>query len=239
MALGMGMSCVKYLLIAFNLLFAITGLIIFIVGIKAEMRLSPYIDFTDGHFWSSAPVVQIIVGVVIFIVAFLGCCGAFNENHCMIVTFAVLLLVTFIAELAVGIAGYANHANLEQSVVRHLNESLKEYPTNKDVQRSWDIMQTDLVCCGVFGPKDWSNNTLPVPDSCCSAREVTDGAAAACNMDSTDIHSNGCLPKMLDIFKDNAYLIGGVGLGIAFVPLLGVIFACCLARSIRSQYETV
>lgn len=233
------MSCIKYLLIAFNLLFAITGLIIFIVGIKAEIRLSPYIDWTDGHFYTSAPVLQIIVGVVIFIVAFLGCCGAFNENHCMIITFAVLLLVTFIAELAIGIAGYANHTNLEQSIVRHLNESLKDYPTQPDVKRSWDIMQTDLTCCGVYGPKDWANNTLAIPDSCCSAQVVTNGAAAACTIDSDTLHKNGCLPKILDLLKDNAYLIGGVGLGIAFVPLLGVIFACCLARSIRSQYETV
>jgi CD63 antigen len=32
------------------------------------------------------PVLLIVVGVTVFVVAFFGCCGAVKENHCMIMT---------------------------------------------------------------------------------------------------------------------------------------------------------
>ncbi|XP_013140975.1 PREDICTED: CD63 antigen-like [Papilio polytes] len=239
MAIGVGMSCVKYLLFCFNLLFALTGLIILIVGIWVEANSHPYINLTDEGFYTTGPVVLIIVGVIVFIVAFFGCCGAVKENHCMIVTFAIFLLVIFIAELAVGIAGYVKHDDIKDSIVRHLNTTIKEYPTNKEVQSTFDILQTDLQCCGIYGPGDWANNSMAIPDTCCAGREIKEGAAAACAPDSPGFHSLGCVVKLVPLFNDIALLLGGVGLGIALVQLVGVIFACCLARSIRSEYETV
>ncbi|KAG6442152.1 hypothetical protein O3G_MSEX002187 [Manduca sexta] len=244
MALGGGMSCVKYLLFCFNLLFAITGLIILIVGIKAQINSWPYIDLTDENFYTSGPVVLIIVGIIVFIVAFFGCCGAVKENHCMIVTtycaqFSVFLLIIFIAEMAVGIAGYMKHSDLEASIVRHLNETIDQYPTNKEVAKTFDIVQTDLECCGIKGPEDWAAHNLTIPSTCCTGIEINNSMAAQCTSSSPGFHSEGCLDKLVTHFKDIAMVLGGVGLGIALVQLLGVIFACCLARSIRSQYETV
>ncbi|CAH0406655.1 unnamed protein product [Chilo suppressalis] len=237
MALGGGMSCVKYLLFCFNLLFAVTGLIILIVGAKAQISLSPYVELTGENFYISGPIVLIIVGIIVFIVAFFGCCGAFKENHCMIVTFAVFLLIIFVAELAVGIAGYMKHTDLENSIMRNLNATIKEYPTNDDVKKTFDIIQTDLQCCGIYGPGDWKNNSLPIPESCCAAQEIKGGAVVAC--DDQNIHKKGCLGEVVDYLRSIATVLGGVGLGIALIQLLGVIFSCCLARSIRNQYETV
>lgn len=239
MAIGAGMSCVKYLLFCFNLLFAITGLIILIVGIKAEINSSPYIDLTDENFYTSGPIVLIIVGVIVFIVAFFGCCGAVRENHCMIVTFSVFLLIIFLAELAVGIAGYMKHQDLENSILAHLNGTIKEYDTNKDVAKTFDIVQTDFKCCGINGPDDWKANNISMPATCCSGQEITGGVPAPCTPLSDHFHKEGCLDKLVQYFKDTALVLGGVGIGVAIVQLLGVIFACCLARSIRSQYETV
>ncbi|KAM3961804.1 CD63 antigen [Aphomia sociella] len=239
MALGGGMSCVKYLLFLFNLLFAITGLIILIVGIKAEVNSSPYIDLTDENFYTSAPVVMIIVGIIVFVVAFFGCCGAVKENHCMIITFSVFLLIIFVAELAVGIAGYVKHKDLENNIMRHLNDTIKDYPTNADVRRTFDIIQTDLQCCGINGPKDWKNNNIPIPSTCCDGQEITNGTPYNCDSTSPTLHQDGCLQKVVQHLQEIAAVLGGVGLGIAIIQLLGVIFACCLARSIRSQYETV
>ncbi|CAB3234639.1 unnamed protein product [Arctia plantaginis] len=239
MAIGGGMSCVKYLLFFFNLLFAVTGLIIFIAGIKAEINALPYTDFTNSNFYTSAPIVLIIVGVIVFIVAFFGCCGAVKENHCMIITFSVFLLIIFVAELAVGIAGYVKHQDLENSIMEVLNKTMKEYPTNKDVAKSFDILQTDLQCCGINSPKDWAANNMSLPATCCAGQEISGGVPAPCTEQSEHFHTKGCLPLLVAYFKSITMVLGGVGLGVAIVQLLGVIFACCLARSIRSQYETV
>ncbi|XP_028028806.1 CD63 antigen-like [Bombyx mandarina] len=239
MALEGGMSCVKYLMFCFNLLFAITGLIILIVGIRAEINSYPYMNFTDENFYKFAPIVLIIVGIIVFIVAFFGCCGAVKENHCMIITFSVFLLIIFVAELAVGIAGYMKHTDLEDSVMRNLNASITQYPVDKNVQKTIDIIQTDLQCCGINSPADWADHGLPIPSTCCSAQEINNGVVADCTENSTNFHSKGCLTKLVVHMKDIGMVLAGVGVGIALVQLLGVIFACCLARSIRSQYETV
>jgi len=55
-----------------------------------------YVDYfsygEDGSKYVSVSVFIIIVGVIFFVIGFLGCCGAYKENYCMVVTaFAVLL----------------------------------------------------------------------------------------------------------------------------------------------------
>ncbi|KAL0893617.1 hypothetical protein ABMA27_013789 [Loxostege sticticalis] len=218
MALGGGMSCVKYLLFCFNLLFAITGLIILIVGAKAMYSLSPYIDLTGENFYVSGPIVLIIVGVIVFIVAFFGCCGAVKENHCMIVTFSIFLLIIFVAELAVGIAGYVKHQDLENSIIKNLNATIKDYPTNPDVKNTFDIIQTDLKCCGIYGPGDWKNNSMPIPDSCCSAHEINkDNVVEACK--PANIYQTGCYGEVVTFLNSIAAVLGGVGLGIAAIQV--------------------
>lgn len=241
MALGGGMSCVKYLLFAFNLLFAITGLVVLAVGIKALIDSSPYVDLSDERLYTSLPVLLIIVGIIVFVVAFFGCFGAVKENHCMVVTFSVFLLFIFVAELAIGIAGYMEHNNLEKTISKQLEKSITDYSTDASVKKMFDMVQTELYCCGINGPKDWTNKSMTIPESCCDGQEINSAGVITmpCSITSEHIHSAGCLPKLVEYFNHIAVILGGVGIGIAVVQLLGVIFACFLARSIRSQYETV
>ena len=57
--------------------FQILGLALIIVGALAQ-------SFVVGHFREA--IFVIIIGGVIFIVAFFGCCGAIKENRCMLIT---------------------------------------------------------------------------------------------------------------------------------------------------------
>lgn len=36
--------------------------------------------------FSAPPIVLMVIGSIIFVIAFFGCCGAIQESHCMIVT---------------------------------------------------------------------------------------------------------------------------------------------------------
>lgn len=66
------------------------------------------------------------------------------DGFLLLFQFSVFLLIIFIAELAVGTAAYLKHQDLETSVVKSLNESLKQYPTNPDIKKNFDIIQTDV-----------------------------------------------------------------------------------------------
>ncbi|CAG9819246.1 unnamed protein product [Phaedon cochleariae] len=231
-----GMSCVKYMLFAFNLLFAISGIAILTVGAIIHMVYSHYSNFVYTSY-QSAPIVLIIVGVVIFIVAFFGCCGAVKENHCMVVTFSVLLLAILILELVAGIMGYVKRNEVEVMLESKLNSTMYSYYTNPEIENTWDIAQHEAECCGMNGPTDWQKITRndSLPHTCCPNTQ-DDGS---CTLKTPNVYTASCFEKLKAVFNKYGAIIGGVGIGVAISQLVGVIFACCLARSIRREYETV
>ncbi|KAG5315864.1 CD63 protein, partial [Acromyrmex insinuator] len=219
-----GMACVKYLLFLFNLIFAITGIVFISVGGVILVVYSGYSNFVDSWFFA-APLLMIVVGVIVFLVSFFGCCGAVKENHCMIITFSVLLLLIFALELGAGITGYMMRGEVANMLENRLNDTLRQYELNPDIRRSWDIMQHDLQCCGMNNPADWPHIEIPTQ--------------SRCDLNSIHVYSEGCMMKLQSAIENNAMILGGVGIGVALIQLIGVVFACCLARSIRREYETV
>ncbi|XP_008556489.1 CD63 antigen [Microplitis demolitor] len=231
-----GMACVKYLLFLFNLIFAITGIVFIAVGAVILAMYNDYSNFMDNWFFA-APVLMIVVGVTVFLVSFFGCCGAVKEHHCMIITFSVLLLLIFALELGAGICGYMMRNEVGKMLQSRLNNTMPLYKSDPKVQKSWDVMQHDFKCCGIATSSDWAilyPNT-ELPNSCC--HEVV--LNHKCDSNSITVSSEGCMKKLKDAIEDKAVILGAVGIGIALVQLIGVIFACCLARSIRREYETV
>lgn len=85
------------------------------MGAKAQINAHPYVDLTDESFYTSAPVILIIVGLIVFVVAFFGCCGAVKENHCMIVTVSFFL----IEYVSGGKISYATHLHEHHRNVRY------------------------------------------------------------------------------------------------------------------------
>ncbi|KAJ6649572.1 CD63 antigen [Pseudolycoriella hygida] len=205
-----GVSCVKYLVFVFNLLFALTGLTILCVGAIIQSSYHHYSTFVGASFWS-APILMIVVGAVVFVIAFLGCCGALKENSCMVLTFCILLLVIFLCELGIGIAGYIKNAQIEDILETGFNKTMAEYNNNKE---AWRLVQTELHCCGINGPADYiqvyPNGTLP--NSCCVKFEQH---SDTCTQENAI--KKGCLPILLEFFKSRALILGGVGIGIAVI----------------------
>lgn len=90
--------------------------------------------------------------------------------------------------------------------------------------------------CGINGPNDWKRiyiNTT-VPSTCC---HLLPENVKQCT--SVYASKEGCYPKLLNFLDTKSLLLGFVGIGIAIVQLIGVIFACALSRAFRENYETV
>jgi len=248
-----GMKVIKYSIFCFNLLFWISGIVIIAVGAVAQAQFMQYDSFLEDKFFSP-PVLLIVVGCFITLIAFFGCCGAIKENHCMTMTFAVLLAIILILELSAGIAAYVLRGDLNTYVNNGMKTQLDDYNetnTQLAVTHNWDQIQQELSCCGVNSPSDWINATTwvatnhtnkDVPDSCCrnhTAAVARQGCGIG-NLGVTNVtFTQGCYPLLKNEIEGNILAVGGVGIGLAFLQLIGVIFACCLARAIRFQYETV
>ena len=66
----------------------LAGLGLIIAGAVVQTRFRDYLDFFGSTF-SAVAVVAIIIGCVIFVIGFFGCCGAYKEQYCMIMTVSI------------------------------------------------------------------------------------------------------------------------------------------------------
>ncbi|GAB6028328.1 hypothetical protein CHUAL_002501 [Chamberlinius hualienensis] len=238
------MSCVKYLVFIFNFLFWVSGIAIIVVGSLIYVQLNKYGDVLNDNF-TAAVVLLIVVGCIVTIIAFFGCCGACKENHCMIMTFAVLLGIIFVLELAAGITCYVYRSEIDSIALKEFNNAWSSYgqgtgPESEGITKTIDLIQHDLKCCGVNNYTDystypWGKSNPGVPKSCCNSDLTRECNPAL----PTDIYTEGCYYKLKSELERDVLVVAGFGVGIAFIQLIGVAFACCMASAIRKNYEVV
>ncbi|XP_057654103.1 CD63 antigen-like [Diorhabda carinulata] len=229
----------RYMLIIFNLIFVITGVVIISVGISSKAYFHEFDKLMDNKYFYISDLL-IVIGVVIFLIAFFGCCGAIKENACMTTTYSTLLVIIFVLELTVGIVAVVLKGDVEQFLDNRLHETMKQYgnKTFNETTAIWDAVQNQFKCCGVDNYTDWYNilhNNIDLPLSCC---KIPPGSTSfTCNSNNT--YKVGCLQEFGDFVSYNISYVEGIGIGLAVIQLLGIIFSCCLSKFIRSDYETV
>ncbi|CAL1681603.1 unnamed protein product [Lasius platythorax] len=226
-----GMNAIKYVLFVFNLVFAISGIGIIAAGACVLADVGEFTHFVEGRIMAP-PIVLIIAGAIVFVIAFLGCYGAIKEHYNMLIAFAAALLIIFVIELAVGIAAAVFKNDFSMVMKDTLKESIKNY-TEAD-RLAWDNVQKKLQCCGVDGPNDWgpaNGFTSSFPSSCCMDMQVI------CQIGSTSVYQEGCFNKLEMRVHKGATVLIGVGIGIAFVEIAGIILACCLAAAIKRETD--
>lgn len=224
------MSFIKYILFIFNLIFAISGIGIIATGALVLADVGDYNHFVEGRILAPS-IVLIVAGAIVFIIAFLGCYGAIKENYNLLIAFATALLIIFVIELAVGIAAAVFKNNFSMVMKDALKVSMKNF-TEADKQ-AWDKVQKELQCCGVDGPKDWFNGNTGFPSSCCNDTQLTQATNVQCVI--YNAHKEGCFSKMEMRVHNDATVLIGVGIGIAFIEIVGIVLACCLAAAIKKE----
>ncbi|NWI17844.1 CD63 protein, partial [Crypturellus soui] len=215
------------------------GVVLIAIGIYAQVTLNKALVVTDASA-SSTPVAIVVVGVIIFFISFFGCCGAWKESYCMVTTFAVLLSLIFLVEVAAAIAGYVFKDEVRAGLEQGLREAVEQYAEDAELREAVDELQKEFHCCGVANYTDWAtvapfkgNDT--VPRSCCRVN------ATNCNVHPSPatVYQEGCVQGLEAWMKRNIVVVAAVALGIAFFEVLGIVFACCLMRGIRSGYEVM
>uniref|UniRef100_A0A3B4BK26 Tetraspanin n=1 Tax=Periophthalmus magnuspinnatus TaxID=409849 RepID=A0A3B4BK26_9GOBI len=83
MAVEGGLKLVKYLVFFFNFIFWLCGLALIVIGVLVQISLHNTLMIKDAS-GSGAPILLIALGVIVFLISFFGCCGAWKENFCMI-----------------------------------------------------------------------------------------------------------------------------------------------------------
>lgn len=222
------MGMIKYLLFIFNFIFALCGLAILIVGVLVHIEDKKYINEMDGltDNLTFQSIALIVIGSIIFIIAFFGCCGAIRESHCMVITFASLLLTILIIQVAIAIYTFVALKNADEINFKeeYKTKVFDKYNSSEETKELVNLIQKELECCGVDSYNDFNGN---IPGSCC-------GKNSSDTCHQQDAYHRGCVIALKDFFKYASAIVGGIALGIAAIELIGIIFALCLANSIKN-----
>ncbi|XP_056126340.1 tetraspanin-2a [Rhinichthys klamathensis goyatoka] len=208
-----GMKCVKYLLFVFNFIFWLSGSVVLAVGLW--LRFDP--DTANLLAENDAPehffiAVYILIGAggVMMLVGFFGCFGAVRESQCLLGSFFACLLVIFGAEVAAGVFGFLNKEKIINDVRNYYESTLG----NDNRTAIASMYHKVLDCCG-------TESSRP-PDLCSEAGPNTD-----------------CIKAIEDFFNEKLFIIGYVGLGIAGIMIIGMIFSMVLCCAIRNSREVI
>ncbi|XP_003969674.1 CD151 antigen-like [Takifugu rubripes] len=239
-----GTICLKYLLFAFNFMFWLAGGVVMAVGVWTLIEKTDYISLLPSMTYAASAYILVLAGVIVMVTGVLGCCATFKEHRKLLRVYFVLLLCIFLLEILAGVLAYIYYQQLNQE----LKQSLKETMTTKyaqkghdQVTKAVDKLQQEFKCCGSNGSSDWAEsifirsgaNGRLVPDSCCKT------STELCGL--RDHPSNiykvegGCISKLEEFILDHLKIIGAVGVGIACVQIIGMVFTCCLYRNLKAE----
>lgn len=210
------MKCVKYLLFIFNFIFWLSGLLVLAVGLW--LRFDP--DTVELLTGDNAPdtfflAVYILLGAggLMMLVGFFGCFGAVRESQCLLASFFACLLIIFGAEIAAGVFGFLNKDQIVEEVQKFYSSSFSS-TTNMNATAIALIYHKTLNCCG---------GSTPDPTMC----------------PEEEAEKQDCLAAIKNFLNEKLHIIGFVGIGIAGVMIIGMIFSMVLCCAIRNTREVI
>ncbi|XP_064540399.1 CD63 antigen [Drosophila montana] len=214
---------VKYVLFVFNILFVICGILLIIFGSLMVSEIKDFSSVDQTFTANSVAIIILILGCVIFLVSFLGCCGAIRENACGLTTYSIIMLGLFFCQIALIIYVWINHVQIRESLDKVVQTIWEQRKTDGLLM---DTLQKSLKCCGLHKFSDYG---VTYPASCCDT--PTNGT---CSLTSV-MFKPGCKSAVDSLWDTNANIIKYAGLGVTAVELVAFIFACCLANQTRNN----
>ncbi|XP_059475998.1 leukocyte surface antigen CD53-like [Neocloeon triangulifer] len=246
-------SIIKYMLFFFNLLICTGGLVLLGLGVLLNVELTGQ---QEGP-WTGLSIIFISIGAIVFVIAFLGCCGAIRESTCMLTTFGVFLMIIFLIQVSGAILLFVYEDKLTSGFRKLLETTQGSYyddgEKGKFAKETWDTIQAKLKCCGIDGPNDWLSfgsaaNAIGdvlrnpagslgkvhvAPASC----KCVDPSTSTCSNTPPfdNVYSQGCYLKLVHSVQTSSTIIAAVAIGLALVELIGAIFSFRLASVVRKR----
>ncbi|XP_023697896.1 tetraspanin-18B isoform X1 [Paramormyrops kingsleyae] len=235
------LSCIKYLMFVFNFFIFLGGSFLLGVGIWVLVDPTGFREIVAANpLLFTGVYIILAMGGMLFLLGFLGCCGAIRENKCLLLFFFLLILIIFLAELAAAILAFIFREHLTRE---YFTKELKKHyqgHNNSDVFTStWNAIMTTFECCGVNSPEDFQDSLFGlVPEACC-LRNSNLGDGGYINKDGclsgsmTYRNNKGCYSAVVDYFETYIYLAGALAIVVLTIELFAMVFAMCLFRGIQ------
>lgn len=282
-----GATCAKYMLCLFNFAFFIIGSGVLCVGIWLAVDKASFIhltrfstlnegveienevkgiirELTEPTVIEQGAYILIAAGAFIFIISFLGYCGAIKESRVLLTAYGLFIIIISLLQITAIVLAAVYKQQAESHMKEFFQHTLRKYYTTKErrdaVTLSWDFMMAELHCCGVEGSDDFKKATefikyaneeakgQVVPETCCKLDEGTESKKVAlftpedpnCIKSPTTTNSymnKGCYKTVYDWIITNLNIVIIVAVAILGVQILGIIFAFCLCKAVGSERD--
>jgi tetraspanin-18 len=219
-------------------------------------------ELTEPTVIEQGAYILIAAGAFIFIISFLGYCGAIKESRVLLTAYGLFIIIIALLQIAAIVLAtiYKNHAETHtQDFFQH---TIRKYYTTKSqrdaVTLSWDFMMAEMHCCGVDNYEDFTKATefvqytreeglgQVIPESCCVLADRVEAQQLFIPKDdncitaptTTNSYMNkGCYKTVYDMMISNLNIVIGVSVGVLAVQILGIIFAFCLCKAIGNDRD--
>jgi len=265
-----GSACAKYLLCFINFIFFAAGGAVLAVSIwlavdSTSFLLLTKITHNESIQQFNLPTVVetgayflIAAGGLVFLIGFLGCCGAAMESRALLTMYGLLIIILFCLEVTAGVLAAIYKTQAQSEVQNMLEMSLKNYYSSTDKANSmtvgWNALMVELKCCGVNNSTDfekanrWKDNKtsdMVIPLACCMLdgpyKEGTPKDADCTTNPSIEnsYYLTGCLSRLQEqsFYYLSPMLSVAIALGTLQLILITLSFYLC--RAIGKELKDV
>ncbi|XP_067275936.1 tetraspanin-18B [Pseudorasbora parva] len=241
------LSCIKYLMFVFNFLIFLGGSFLLGVGVWVVVDPTGFREIVAANpLLFTGVYIILAMGGMLFLLGFLGCCGAIRENKCLLLFFFMLILIIFLAELAAAILAFIFREHLTREYfTKELKRHYQGYNNTDVFTSTWNAIMNTFDCCGVNSPEDFEESLFRalnpgevVPEACCRRNshlgEVGFSNREECLSGSMLYRNNkGCYSAVVDYFEMYIYVAGALAIVVLTIELFAMVFAMCLFRGIQ------
>lgn len=263
MALQGCYKCLQYLVVVFNLIYWLLGIVIVSGSLVFMTHSTSYLLSTGQNTDEYLATMYSLIGIGAFLVilGFLGCCGAIRESPYMLSCFFTLLLTVVVAELAGGTTLWTHAEPIKAMVKKQLSVLMQdEYGRDEFFTARVDEMQQSFHCCGINSPKDWAQSKFngyqrrtevdfkevgllageifgvyEVPRSCCVSNVTCEVSRKMefAGAIAKQLYQTGCLPAIWEAITLHAAVAGGVMAMVGALQVIGLLFTLLLCCAVR------
>lgn len=231
----------KFLLCFYAIGWWLIGGFILAIGIYAEVERQRY-KTLEGVFLAPA-IILIVLGIIMFVVSFIGVLGSLRDNITLLKVFLYTLIVCLLLELLGGVLALVFRNQTVELVNKNIRKGIVNYYDDLDFKNIMDFVQKKFKCCGGKEYKDWEVNmyhncsapgplACGVPYTCCVTTKPNEVANTLCGyqvlsksrLDLIDtIYIRGCTDAFFIWLMDNYKIMAVLLLGILLPQFFGVI----------------
>ncbi|XP_054687382.1 tetraspanin-15 isoform X3 [Grus americana] len=195
--------CLKLTLITYSTTFWVIGALVLAVGIYAEVERQKY-KTLESAFLAPA-IILILLGIIMFLVSFVGVLASLRDNLCLLQAFMYILGICLLIELTGGVVALIFRNQTISFLNHNIRRGIENYYDDLDFKNIMDSVQkqTDII------------NTM------CGYKTIDKERLSVQHV----IYVRGCTNAVLIWFLDNYSIMAGVLLGILLPQFLGVLLS--------------